>query len=138
YSEFAGNIDARLIAERHVAGKQGRVASHQVRPFVAIHSDAVTNAMSEELVIRSIARVDNHLTCGCIDGLALNTRSRRLEGGGLCPVHDIKNSFHLVGRFAEDESAADVGLIPFDWATAIDQHQRTLANDLWNDRPMWK
>src|SRR5256885_1927803 len=61
HSEFAANINSRLIAECHVGRKRQSIAADQVRPLVSIHSDAVAHAMGEVFVIRTVAGVSDHL-----------------------------------------------------------------------------
>src|ERR1700720_475061 len=54
-TEFAGDVDARLIGKSHSRFKNRRAAAHQVRMFVAIQPDAVTQAMREVFVSGSVA-----------------------------------------------------------------------------------
>src|SRR5690242_6909468 len=70
HAEFPMDVNAGLVAESHATGEGNRIASHQVRPLVAIHSDSMTYSVGKELVIRAVAGVGHDLTRGGIDGLA--------------------------------------------------------------------
>ena len=45
----------------------GGVATHQVRPLVAVHAHAVTQAVGKVFVIRTVAGVGDYLASGRVD-----------------------------------------------------------------------
>src|SRR6266478_4912019 len=132
HAEFARHVDSRLVAESHVACEQCGVAAHQVGPFVDVHSDSVSQAVSEEFVVWPIARVTDHLPRRRIHRLTFHAGSGRLQRGSLSTMHDLKNFLHLVRRLAEDECAGDIGLIALDGATIIQHDEPAFANHLWD------
>src|SRR5215468_3401821 len=69
YAEFSADVDARLVAETHVGFQAESISTHQVGPFMAVHADAMAQAMGEVLVIWPIARVGDHLARGSVNGL---------------------------------------------------------------------
>src|SRR5262245_25250333 len=89
--------------------------------------------MREELVIGAKAGVDDDLACRGIDGLTFNAGPGGRQRRVLRAAFDLEYVLHLVGRLAEHERAADVRLVPFDDAAAVDQENRAFANDLRRD-----
>src|SRR5215469_15242191 len=119
HAELTGQIDSRLITERHVGAQRQRVARYQIRPLVAIHSHTVAEPVGEVLEAWSIARIDYDLARRSIDGLALHTGLRGCQSGTLGPVDDLENLLHLGCRFSQDEGASDIGRVAFDAAAAV-------------------
>ena len=72
------------------------------------------------MTLRAAASTASHGDAG------LRGRQRRSLRAAL----DLEDLLHLVGRLAEHERAADVRLVAFDAAAAVDQQDRALA-----DRP---
>src|SRR2546423_15476470 len=90
-SEFAANVDSRLIAESHIGSHWCGIASNQVRPLVTIHSHPMADAMSEELVVGAVASVGYYGSCRGIYSLALCSGTRGFQRGGLSAMDDIEN-----------------------------------------------
>src|SRR5947209_243362 len=118
-TELATNVDAGLIAERHVGRKDGRVAAHEVRPLMAVHAHSVTDAVGEVLVIGTVASVSDDLPSGRVNLPTVDARPSRCESDALGFVNDVEYGFHFVGSFSEDEGASDVGGIALDLATPV-------------------
>src|SRR5947209_14665434 len=54
-TEFAGDVNSGLIGKSHSRLQHGFAAPHQVRMFVAIQANSMSNAMRKKFIIRSIA-----------------------------------------------------------------------------------
>src|SRR5712692_298661 len=131
HPELAANIDAGLIAERHMRCQGQLVAANQVRPFVALHSHPVADTMREELVPRPITGANNHLARRPIDLLARHAGPRRPQRNALSLVNDLKDLLHLVRGLAEDKRAGDIRSIALHRAAPVNQDDRAFANRLW-------
>src|SRR5581483_5254166 len=134
-TELATDVNAGFVAEGHAGRERQGVAAHQVGPLVAVHADAVAQAMGEVLVAGGEAGVADELARGRVHGFARRTRLRRLERRLLRALDDFKDAQHLVPQlavpcFAEHEGARDVGLVAFHVATAVNHQDRAFANDL--------
>jgi hypothetical protein len=109
YAELAGKVDAGFVGEAHT-GCQGRgVAADEVGPFVAVHADAVADAVGEVFVVGAVAGGSDEVACCGVDGLALYAGACGGEGGGLGFENDVEDlaGFVELGdcRVAEDEGA---------------------------------
>src|SRR6185437_8161667 len=136
HSEFPNDVDAGLVAEGHVRLNRALVAAHQVVPLVAVHADAVPEAVAEILVIGAEAAVAHHLArCG-IHGLHgrahLGGSQRRL----LRLVHDVEDALHLIGGLAQHKRAGDVALVALGVAAIIEHDHRSLDDVLGRNRAM--
>ena len=133
-AELADDVDAGFVGEGHAGFQRGVVAADEVGPFVAVHADAVAEAVGEVLVVGAVAGGGDDVAGGGVDGLALDTGARGGEGGGLGLVDDVEDFAGLVefGRsgVAEDEGAGDVGLIAFDGTAVVDEDDFAFADDL--------
>src|SRR5271157_5870677 len=90
--------------------------------FVTIEADAVTEAMSEELVIGAKTRRSDERAGSVVDSAGQFSGSRRAESGVLGTANDFKNLLNLGGRFAKNASARDVGIVAFHFCTPIDEN----------------
>lgn len=72
--KFAAQIDTGLVAEGHVWLQWESVAANQIRPFVAIHTDSMTDAMGEVRVIRAVAGSSDNFARSGVHGLAFDSR----------------------------------------------------------------
>ena len=70
-AECTANVDARLIAECHVGRELGAVPAYQIRPFMAVHPDAVSHPVREELVVRPVACIGDDFACGGVNRTTL-------------------------------------------------------------------
>src|SRR5689334_23685399 len=70
HPELATLVHPRLVAETHARRQLALVAAHQVRPFMAVHADAVAQAMREVAVVGTEARVGDDLARGAIHRFA--------------------------------------------------------------------
>ena len=108
------------------AASEFSVAADEVGPFVAVHADAVADAVGEVLVVGAEAGVGDDLAGGGVDGLAQDAGAGGGEGGGLGLVDDVEDAALLIvdrlfARLAIDEGAGDVGLVAFDGAAVVDE-----------------
>ena len=56
--------------------------------------------------------------------------TRRCERRRLRALDEVEDRFHLVGRFAQDERARDVGGVALDLATIVEHQDGALAESL--------
>ena len=103
---------------------------------MSVQADAVPHAMREISIPRSKAGFFDELSRCVIHGFACHARPGRLQCGGLGVVHDLEDALHLVRGFPENKCAADIGLVTFHLASAVDQQNGALADHLWLARPM--
>jgi len=89
HTEFAGDVNSRLIAEGHSRFELRLIAAHQIRLLVAIHADAVTDAMREIFIAGAEACIDDHLARRCVHIFASRAGPRCLERRRLRPVFDV-------------------------------------------------
>src|ERR1044071_275406 len=82
-AEFAADVDAGLVAERHarlraqVACPAEHVVLHEIRPLVSFHADAVSEAVGEELEAGAVAGVGDDFARGRVDRLPRRIRFGR-------------------------------------------------------------
>jgi hypothetical protein len=133
-AELTGEVDAGFVGEAHTRGERGGVAPDEIGPLVAVHADAVTEAVGEVLVVGAESCGGDDVASGGVDGLALDSGACGGEGGGLGPVDDVEDLAGLVkfreGGVAEDEGAGDVGLVAFDGAAVVDEDDLALTDGL--------
>src|SRR4029077_15505554 len=107
---------------------------------MAVHAHAVSQAMREEFVIGTVARVGDDFARGGIHGTGFHSGLCSSQGGALGSMYDVEYLFHFVfrfvGGFAEYTRARDIGRIAFRRAAAVDQHDRAFPNALRLDRAM--
>src|SRR3981189_1533017 len=127
-AEFSANVNARFIAKSHLRLEFRGVAADQIRPLVAVHAHAVSQAMREIFVVRAVARVGDDLTRGGVDGAGFYSRLRGCQRGALGSMYDVENLFHFVAGFAEYKGARDIGRVAFHRAATVDQHYRAFPN----------
>src|SRR5215472_15092622 len=89
-SKLAADVNPGLVAEAHVRFELGLVPADKISPLVAIHANAVAEPVREEFVVRSVARVGDHLARGGVNRLRLNSRSRCCERSRLRAMHDLE------------------------------------------------
>ena len=133
-SELADDIDARLVGEGHAGFEDGVVAADEIGPLVAVHADAVAEAVGEVFVVGAVAGVGDDFAGGVVDGVAGCSGLACGEGGGLGLVDDVEDLLLLVGGFAEDEGARDVGLVAFDGAAVVEEDDLAFLDDLGLER----
>jgi hypothetical protein len=101
---------------------------------MAVHANAVADAVGEVFVVGAVAGGCDEIACGGVDGLALDPGACRGEGGGLGFENDVEDFAGFVEfgdcRVTEDEGARDVGLIAFDGAAVVDEDDLAFADDL--------
>ncbi len=133
-AELAGNVDAGFVGEAHAGGEGCGVAANEVGPLVAVHADAVADAVGEVFVVGAVACGGDNCAGGGVDGLTLDAGAGCCEGCGLGFEDDVEDLALLVefgdGGVAEDEGAGDVGLIAFDEAAVVDEDDLAFADDL--------
>src|SRR5882757_4517041 len=133
-AELAGDVDAGLVGEAHAGGERCGVAADEVGPLVAVHADAVADAVGEMFVVGAVAGGGDDVAGGGVDGLALDAGMGGGESGGLGLVNDVEDFAGLIefggGGVAEDEGAGDVGLIAFYGAAVVDEDDLAFADDL--------
>ena len=56
-AELASDVDAGLVGEAHAGGKGRGVAADEIGPLVAVHADAVADAVGEVFVVGAEAGV---------------------------------------------------------------------------------
>ena len=95
-AELAGDVDAGLVGEAHACGEWGGVAADEVGPFVAVHADAVADAVGEVFVVGAVAGGGDDVAGGGVDGLALHAGMGCGECGGLGLVDDVEDLAGLV------------------------------------------
>ncbi len=82
-AELAREIDAGFVGEAH-AGCEGRgVAANEIGPLVAVHADAVTDAVGEVFVVGAVACGGDDRARGSVDGLTLDAGAGCCESFGL-------------------------------------------------------
>ena len=79
-------------------------------------------------------RGGDHVAGSAVDGLERNTRLRRFQRRILSSANDLEDALHLVGGFAQHERAAEIRLVAFNAAAAVDEEDRPLADCLRGDR----
>lgn len=129
-AELADDIDAGFVGEGHAGFERSVVAAYEVRPLVAVHADAVAEAVSEVLIVGTVAGVGDHFAGGIINSVAGLTGFACSERSGLGFVNDVEDLLLFVGRLAKDEGARDVGLVAFDGAAVVEEDDLSLLNDL--------
>src|SRR5262245_36137565 len=127
-AELPANVDARFVAEGHARRQLQRVAPHEIRPFVAIHPEAMADAVGEVLVVGAESRVDDHCSRGRVDRLALDAGSCRFERRILRAPIDLEHALHTIARLAQHKRAAEIRLVSFDRAAAVDEQDRALTD----------
>src|SRR5258708_10262083 len=124
YAEFAADVATWFVAKTHRGRNRRGIAADQIGPFVSVHADSVANAMAEVFVVRAVTGVADDFARGCVHGLALGSGLRHRQRCGLRSMHNIEHFLHFVGRLAQNYSAADVGFVVFDFATAVHHKNR--------------
>ncbi len=94
----------------------------------------MAEAVGEGLVVGTEAGSGDDATGRVVDGVAGKPRTSCGDGCSLGFMHDVEDLLLLVGCFAEDEGAGDVGLVAFDGAAIVDENDLILADDLRLER----
>src|SRR5580693_8718176 len=89
-AELAGDVDAGLVGEAHAGGERGGVAADEVGPLVAVHTNAVADAVGEVFIVGAEAGGGDDVASCCVDGLALDAGTSCGESGGLSLVDDVE------------------------------------------------
>ena len=97
---------------------------------MTVHTQAVAYSVGEVFVGRAVACVDDYFACGGVYGTGGDPGFSLLQGGALGTVDSVEDLLHFVSRLAQDEGAADVGLVALHVAAVIDQDDGTFADDL--------
>ena len=118
------------------ASERGGVAADEVGPLVAVHADAVAEAVGEVVVVGAVAGIGDDLAGGGVDRVAGHAGTRGGKRRRLRAMDDVEDILHLVGGLAEDKGARDVGFIALDRAAVVDQDDRAFADDLRLERAM--
>src|SRR5579863_66491 len=135
-AELALDVDAGLVAEGHAGLEVGsgveaeHVVAHQVGPFVAVHADAVADAMREASEAGAVAAVDNDLARRGVDVGGEDAGTCSVKSGRLRALDEIEDCVHLRGGLAEDECAGDVGVVALDEAAVVEHEDRAVAQRL--------
>ncbi len=132
-AEFAAQVDAGFVGKSHSGLEQGGVVADEVGPFVAIHADAVAEAVGEVGIVGAEASVVNDFAGGGIDRSAGKAGFGCGKCGGLGAMDDVKDVLLPVGWLAKGKAAADVGLIALDGAAVIDENQAAVFDGLGLD-----
>ena len=136
-AEFAGNVDAGLVAEGHAGLEFGvevpavHVVANEIGPFVSIEANSVANSVAEVFEGGAVSAINDNFAGGGVDVGCGSAWACGLKRGGLCAPDKVEDGEHLVCRFAEDEGAGDVGLVAFDGAAVIKHENGTFAKRLW-------
>jgi len=75
-AELTGDVDARLVGEGHAGSEWRGVASDEIGPLVAVHADAVAEAVGEVLVVRTVACVGDDFAGCIVDGVTGDAGTR--------------------------------------------------------------
>src|SRR5229473_607905 len=131
-AELAIDHDRWFVAKAHARLNRCLVATHKVRPFVPVEPDAVTRAMRQprSFVVGTKACVGNDLARGRVHGFARRAHLGGGKAGVLRLALDFPNVALALRRFAENESAGDVGLVTFARAAVIHQNHIAVTQDL--------
>src|SRR5437879_4140363 len=141
-AELPANVNPRFVAENHIRGESRAVSANQVRPFVAIHAHAVSDAVREIFIVRSIARFGNDLARSGIHAATGLFRVSGFQRRTLGAMNDVEYFFHVVSGFAQNKGPADVGNITLHLASAVDPNDGAFLNRLRlngtvRDRRVW-
>ena len=103
HAQLPVHVDPRLVREAHPGDEARLVPPHQVRVFVAVQPDAVTQAMREVAVVGSEAAVFEDLPRCRVHRLALDAGLHRPERRVLGLAHEVPDpALPVGGRGAED------------------------------------
>src|SRR5712671_4692149 len=108
HTELAPDIYTRLVAGSHVGLKLLRIPANQIRPFMPIHTHAVSKPMREIFVIGTITCVADYFAGGRVDRSTLRARFCRRECATLRTMDDIENLLHLVTGLSQYKCARDI------------------------------
>src|ERR1700682_3127487 len=120
HPKLTGKVDTRLIRERHARLKHRFAATNQIRMFVTVEPDPVSQPMRKEFVIGAISARSNDGARSIIDGTGQPPSTRRIERGILGLADQLVRALYLITRFAKHAGARDVRLIVIHGAPAID------------------
>ena len=95
-AELAGDVDAGFVGEAHAWSQRSGVAANEIGPLVAVHADAVADAVGEVFIVGAVAGGGDDIACGCVDGLALHAGAGGGECGRLRLVDDVEDLALLV------------------------------------------
>ena len=131
-SELAIDYDRWFVAKTHARLNRCLVATHKVRPFMAVEPDAVAGAMRQprSFVVGTKACVGKDLARGRVHRFARRAHPCSGKACVLRLAFDFPNIALALRRLAENESAGDVGLVTFDRAAVIHQNHIAVTQDL--------
>src|SRR6266536_5079659 len=120
--ELAVDGDHRFVAETHPRLQHRLVAANEVRPFVAVETDAVAGTVGKtwHFVVRAETRVGDHFARRGVDRLTRHAGLRGVERGHLCALLEIPHVDLTLRRFAKHHGPRDVRLIAVDHAAVVD------------------
>src|SRR5262249_48057085 len=115
-------------------------AAHEVRPLVAVETDAVSGAMREagHFIVGTEAGVGDHLARGCVDRGACRPYLRRLERRALRALLELPHVALALRGFAEHRRARDVRRVALDGAAGVNEDDVALPDLLRLDAAMRK
>src|SRR6266487_574162 len=121
-TELAVDGDHRLVAEAHAGLQRRLVAANEVRPFVAVETDAVAGTVGKtwHFVVRAETRVGDHFARRGVDRLTRHAGLRGVERGHLCALLEVPHVDLTLRRFAKHHGARDVRLIAIHHAAVVD------------------
>src|SRR5690606_4505323 len=131
-AELAGQVDAGLVRKAHAGGERRGFAVDEIDRLVPFHADAVAGAV-RGAGQRIAGAVTPAFVLGAHRIVDAAGRAADLRGGEVVPLAlmDLAPDPALVrARLAEHEGARNVGLIAFDVAAAVEQHDLAVAHRL--------
>ena len=90
--------------------------------------------MTEILVVRSEAGIDDDFARRCVDGFAGQARSCRFHRGRLRAMFDLEHIFHALRGLPQHERAGKIRAVPFDFAAAVDKQNAPFTHHLRRGR----
>src|SRR5436190_6696043 len=121
-TELAVNGDHRLVTKAHAGLQRRLVAANEVRPFVAVETDAVAGTVGKtwHFVVRTETRVGDHFARRGVDRFTRHAGLRGVERGHLCALLEVPHVDLTLRRFAKHHGPRDVRLIAVDHAAVVD------------------
>src|SRR5215207_3659299 len=125
-AEVAFQVDTGFVAEDHPDREGHLVAADQIRFLVDVETETVSDTVEE---LRSVARLGDDRPRHLVEALAGNAGfdgfQRRLVGA----EDDVVDAAELVGRFADEDGAGDVGLVAVEGSTPVEDDDVALLDD---------
>src|ERR1041384_1997108 len=127
HAALSANINSRLVAEAHRCFELRLVPSNQISPLVAVHPNAVTDAVCEVFVIRTISGIGDDFSSSGVDVFAGDPGPRCLQRRSLSALDDVEDLELLIGWFAKHRRSSNVRSVAFNAASAVDQNDVAFA-----------